>query len=616
MPEPAIYRFTQGDRRYAIDPDTCFCFECDAISWDVLEYYPGVTANRVLHLLGDRHDRRELSEVMSELEWLRATKAILKTPSREELMKRFEIERGLRRVAVAVDGRSPAGHVPEALRLLLSRAGAQQQLEFEVRFAPEDAARLPVAAWCAEAFRAARLAGRKLTLALRMGPLPPPRKMDALAGHALAARLDLTPDADAAAAITAWLRAGFDRPDRLASACEGLEGASVRVILRPGNGVFADAVQALADAGFGRIELDLDGAWTARPGGLPASLFDELRQAAVYYANQLVQGRYFRLDPIADLFYRIYQGEPVRRADFAGVNELAVGPDGAVYPSMLWVGDPHHRVGDLAAGALDEDTLRRFDDIGPVTTPACMRCWARGLCGGGTAAVHEALGGDMRAPLEAWCVAQRGWLESAVAAFNLLAGRGVNFTRIYQNLGRLKKPSFFQLARAAFRMNIGLRPIEESDAEWLTQWENWNDAAYFLCGERGLFMATRYDREMDSLHPREYEQEFVLLRKTGAPLGLLRVRPEKVPGTARAWVYLREAADYADAGVRRSFRNLLGEAAGQKELRRITVPAGPREDGLAAFLESVGFKPDGIEREALYLHGGYHDVRLFSLALG
>lgn len=616
MPEPALHRFLHGERRYAIDPESCFCFECDQISWDVLEYYPGAAANHVVHRLRDRYDPKEAGEVISELEWLRATKAILKTPGRDELIKRFEVERGLKLLTLQLGaGASDPTRIRDAAVLLLARSGAQQDLRLVIEAAPAGFDAGAAARGCEEALRLGELAGKKLTVAVRIGPLPL-REPEPLREHACGAQWEFRsggpPPRDVLAPLA---RAGFGNLGRLAKTFSPEQAVSGRIVLTPGSARFAHAVQALEESGFPVIELDLDAAFAAHPEIAPAAVFEELRTTAVYYANRLLEGRYFRLDPIAPLFLRIYQGQPARRADPAGTNELAVDRNGNVYPSRLWLGDAAFRAGSLEQGRVDEALLKRFDDVGAVTTAACMRCWARGLCGGGTAAVHQACSGDYRTPHEPWCDAQRAWLEAAVAAFNLLASRGVPFARIYENLGRARRPSLFQLARAAFRKQIGLRPLEEADAELLTRWENWNEAAYFLCTESGMFMATRYDREMDSLYPREYEHEFLLLRKTGAPMGLLRVRPERLPGTARVWVYLRDPADYADRGARQGLRHLLEEAAKQQALRRITVPAGPREDALAAFLEALDFNREGVEREALYLHGRYHDVRIYGLTL-
>src|SRR5690606_10037139 len=143
------------------------------------------------------------------------------------------------------------------------------------------------------------------------------------------------------------------------------------------------------------------------------------------------------------------------------------------------------------------------------------------LCGGGHGAIHHALGGGIRTPNETWCAAQRDWFAAAVAAFNLLSSQGVNFARLYQSLQPRKKLSLWQAARTAMAMKVGVRPIEESDAELLTRWENWSAAAYFLGNEYGMFLATCYDREMDSLHPRGIEQELVIVSRRNDPIGLL-----------------------------------------------------------------------------------------------
>ena len=71
MSGPALHRFEVDGHFYALDPESCFCFECDAISWDVLEHYPHTPVNRILALLEDKHPRVELEEVVGELEWLR-----------------------------------------------------------------------------------------------------------------------------------------------------------------------------------------------------------------------------------------------------------------------------------------------------------------------------------------------------------------------------------------------------------------------------------------------------------------------------------------------------------------------------------------------------------------
>ncbi|MEA3364666.1 MAG: GNAT family protein, partial [Candidatus Hydrogenedentes bacterium] len=159
------------------------------------------------------------------------------------------------------------------------------------------------------------------------------------------------------------------------------------------------------------------------------------------------------------------------------------------------------------------------------------------------------------------------------------------------------------------------RPVEESDAEMLVRWENWNTSSYFLFNEKGTFVATKYEREMDALHPQSIEQELVLTRKDGTPFGLLKVRPDKGGETATAWVYFRREGDCASPELRKGLIFLLKEAARQQGLRRVTVPAAEYEVSLQQFLESCGFSREGTLREALYLHKQYRDVHIYGVTL-
>jgi hypothetical protein len=78
---------------------------------------------------------------------------------------------------------------------------------------------------------------------------------------------------------------------------------------------------------------------------------------------------------------------------------------------------------------------------------------------------------------------------------------------------------------------------------------------------------------------------------------------------------LKDPADYHASATRRGFRNLVDLMPSQQSLRRLLVPVGPKDGALALFLQAAGFSPAGVQREALYLHGAYHDVRWFTLTL-
>ncbi|MBI4559395.1 MAG: SPASM domain-containing protein [Candidatus Hydrogenedentes bacterium] len=637
MPRELIHRFELDGKRFAMDPESCFCFECDAASWDVLEYFPQVSVNRIFHLLREKHSEKELSEVIGELEWLRATKSILSAGKPEDLKKQFEVEHGLKRLTVQLPseepqrveakrgwfGRgatvisNPARSLGQsAVDILLARA--EQQKELQLEFLEESYVRRPdlIAELCDTALRAARLADKSLTVAVNVSDLKLKNLPPSLQGHHLSATLEVRDPQQ----VSDHLRAlGRGAPDTLARLVKVLQpdadGVTGRIIVQPRHADFGNAVEDLDKAGFTTIELDLDGAYVANPSLKPSDMLEGLSQSAVYYAQCLLKHHYFRLDPIASLFWRIYDGAPLRRADPAATNELAVDEKGDVYPSPRFFGLEEFRCGSIAEGRIDREKLAPFDDLGSPTTAVCRTCWARNLCGGGASIVHFRLGGSIRAPHGPWCDAQRAWMASAIAAFHVLSSEGVNFTRVYHNLTRNAKPSFFTMVRAAFRMTVGMRPIEESDAPMLVRWENWNDAAYFVFNETGILMATKYDREMDSLHPQGIEQELILQHRDGQAFGLLKIRPDRVPGIAHAWVYIRDEKDYRSDSVRKGFRTLLKEAGGQQSIRRLTVPATEKETALQDFLLSLGFERAGVHREALFLHGKYHNVPLFILEL-
>jgi hypothetical protein len=169
------------------------------------------------------------------------------------------------------------------------------------------------------------------------------------------------------------------------------------------------------------------------------------------------------------------------------------------------------------------------------------------------------------------------------------------------------------MARAAMQMKVSVRPIEEADAEWLVGWENWNDASYFVCQPGNALLNTQYNREMDALHPQALEQEMVVIERSGAPVGLVKLTPDLMPGTARAYVYLHDADAYASEAVRKSFRLMLGEMSKQQEFQRLILRAAEREPALQGFATALGFQKAGVEREALFLHGTRHDVGVFIL---
>ncbi len=611
MAASSLHRIERDDRYFVLDTETCFCFECDGISWDVLAHYPHTPTNHIVHLLEGKHPAPEVEEVIGELEWLRSTRSILPVKKQQDQLKAFEFTPGLRSMEVVLSGSEArdAALREGALTLLFARSGVQRNLEICLCLDSLQGQSEWLEAWGKHAFDLAAMADKALTITivhtapeLGKGAVP-------LNPSDVALAYSFQEYDGLKSTLAQWkqvVKATVAKP------VKALDGAAVSVRFAPSQVDFCAGTTFLAAQGYGQIDLDLVPLYRTEAAEAVVAALD---RAARAYAQDLLKNKRYRLEPIARLFHQIYEGKARGRTDDSGTHRMAVDPEGNLYPSRHFIGQSDFSMGNLHTGTFDESRRAPFDDLGALTTATCGNCWARNMCGGGQSAVHQARSGAIRQPDPDWCDAQREWYGAAIAAFNLLSAEGVDFARLYQGMRPGKRPSLWGMARAALTMKVGLRPIEEADAALLTRWENWSEATYFLGNEYGVFLATRYDREMDSLHPRGVEQEFVIISRQGAPLGLLKLRPDHLPGVARIWVFLADRAGYEDRGIRRSFTHLLGEAAKQGAFKSLIAASGPGDGALSDFFRAIGFSVIGVEREALFLHDAYHDITLHQLKL-
>ena len=615
MQAPLLHRFEREGRCYVVDTHTCFCFECDRISWDVLEYYPREPVNRICRLLEDKYPRKELEEVVGELEWLRVTKAILSPLDDEMFLTKATHAGGLRKLTLTV---GPSGEAPKGLTraglLLLARAQEEKDLTLSLYFE-----RMPAANWnraadtLAEIGAAARLAGKKFRIELDLPFRPFPENAATKSGCNFRCRVVPSAEKNLAECIAGTMVLDGKKPAAAVKILlEKYASESVRVVARPVSEAFHPVIETLHDAGYEDIIFDLPGAWMAQPRLNPDAVVDALESNIFYYAEQLLRNKPLRVEPFATLFKAIHNGTPCYRVDPSGIEVLAADEGGRLYPSPPFVGNSRFVLGSLGEDRFEDAMREPFLLSGSLQRPVCLRCWARGLCGGGHTAIHYARSGDIRFPEPVWCDAQRRWTGAAVAAFNRIASAGINFDHLAASpQPRARHFSLFGAAKALFQGQLAARPLLEGGAEILVQWENWNRSAYFLCNETGAVTATRYDREMDALHPTHSMQELVLVRRNGTPCGLLKLQMLSGKKLARAWLYLQDEGLYAKTAFQQTFRTLLAEVCRDGRIRHILTPVTMEETKLAAALLAAGFAHGGIEREALYRQGAYHNVQIF-----
>ncbi|MGQ9558472.1 MAG: thioether cross-link-forming SCIFF peptide maturase [Desulfurispora sp.] len=98
----------------------------------------------------------------------------------------------------------------------------------------------------------------------------------------------------------------------------------------------------------------------------------------------------------------------------AGVEYLAVAPDGGLYPCHQFAGREDYRLGDVWQGVQNRQLVEVFRQAHIYHKPHCLDCWARYYCSGGCHASAINYGGHILAPYPTGCELARKRLECAL----------------------------------------------------------------------------------------------------------------------------------------------------------------------------------------------------------
>lgn len=107
----------------------------------------------------------------------------------------------------------------------------------------------------------------------------------------------------------------------------------------------------------------------------------------------------------------------------AGVEYLAVTPEGDIYPCHQFIGEQDYYMGSVHERKLEGSIIERFARNTAINKE-CAQCWARFYCGGGCHALAFKENGDLSKPFELACRMQKKRLEVAfyMAARRVEAG--------------------------------------------------------------------------------------------------------------------------------------------------------------------------------------------------
>ncbi len=105
----------------------------------------------------------------------------------------------------------------------------------------------------------------------------------------------------------------------------------------------------------------------------------------------------------------------------AGVDYLAVAPDGGVYPCHQFVGRREFLMGNVFGSEIDAGIVAAFRNAHVYTKKGCPECWARFMCSGGCHAAAYGHSRDILTPDPVACAIQRKRIECALAVRAALA---------------------------------------------------------------------------------------------------------------------------------------------------------------------------------------------------
>lgn len=99
----------------------------------------------------------------------------------------------------------------------------------------------------------------------------------------------------------------------------------------------------------------------------------------------------------------------------AGVEYLAITPEGDLYPCHQFVGNEDFKIGTLETGVEKLDLIDEFRQANVFTKDECTSCWAKFYCSGGCHANAYNFNKDLKKPYKMGCEMEKKRIECAIS---------------------------------------------------------------------------------------------------------------------------------------------------------------------------------------------------------
>jgi len=112
----------------------------------------------------------------------------------------------------------------------------------------------------------------------------------------------------------------------------------------------------------------------------------------------------------------------------AGIEYLAISPDGSIYPCHQFDGVNEMKLGDIYSGILNKTAEEKFKNANFLFNKTeCAHCWARFYCSGGCLANNYNINGDIFKPYKIGCELQKMRIEAALFVQSKLKEMNINY---------------------------------------------------------------------------------------------------------------------------------------------------------------------------------------------